>query len=155
RLLDAVADRCIRQSRRDPRDCAPAEQALYDQIDDALDQCAQGKPVEFLMQTNQWYQHILMPPEEFTAYGERLVGQVVRAMQEMLTALGSREALRVLLLTAAAGRLPGLVLTLQTKFAEQSPSAAPEPSGDFGEDLLPERGQPAGVIVLSADATAQ
>jgi hypothetical protein len=33
RLLGAVADACVRRSRRDPRDSAEAEQALYDQLD--------------------------------------------------------------------------------------------------------------------------
>ena len=36
RLLNAVADRCVRQSRRDPRDSAAAEQSLYDQLDGVL-----------------------------------------------------------------------------------------------------------------------
>src|SRR5207248_1328367 len=40
-LVDAVADRCIRQSRRDPRDTAAAEQALYEQIDESLDSCGE------------------------------------------------------------------------------------------------------------------
>src|SRR5262249_30843897 len=32
RVLNALAERCVRQSRWDPRDAAPAEQSLYDQI---------------------------------------------------------------------------------------------------------------------------
>src|SRR5581483_3443688 len=35
KLLEAVADRCVRRSRRDPRASAPAEQALYDQLEKA------------------------------------------------------------------------------------------------------------------------
>ena len=46
-----VADRCIRQSRRDPRDSASAEQALYDQLEDALESAAKGKTVDLLSQT--------------------------------------------------------------------------------------------------------
>src|SRR5260221_727713 len=37
RILNALADRCVRTCRRDPRDSAAAEQTLYEQIDDALD----------------------------------------------------------------------------------------------------------------------
>src|SRR5262249_11445843 len=37
RVLSAVADRCVRLCRRDPRDSAAAEQALYEQIDAILD----------------------------------------------------------------------------------------------------------------------
>jgi hypothetical protein len=171
RLIDAVADRCIRQSRRDPRDCAPAEQALYEQIENALDACAGGKAVEFLLQTNHWYQHIVLRPEEFTACCDRLAGQVVQAIQEMLIASACREALRVVLVSRTAGRLPGLVAALQKAFAEHLLSAELQPSGDFGEDLLAERAEPAaddfgehllaeraepvGVVVLSADAAAQ
>ena len=73
----------------------------------------------------------------------------------MLAATPAREALRLVLLSRAAGRLPGLVGALQNLFAEQAPSSESESSGDFGEDLLQERGEPAGVTVQSADATAQ
>jgi hypothetical protein len=155
RLLDAVADRCILQSRRDPRDTAAAEQVLYERIDDALDTCVQGRAVEFLLQTAHWYQHLLLQPEEITACCDRLVSQVRQAIQEMLAATPARGALRLVLLSRAAGRLPGLVGALQNLFAEQAPSSEPESSGDFGEDLLQERGEPAGVTVQSADATAQ
>jgi molecular chaperone DnaK (HSP70) len=171
RLIDAIADRCIRQSRRDPRDCAPAEQALYEQIENALDAGSGGKAVEFLLQTNQWYQHLLLRPEEFTAYCDRLVGQMMQAIQEMLTANACREALRIVLVSRAAGRLPGLVAALHKAFAERLLAAEIQPSGDFGEDLLAEhaepaasdfgeellaqRAEPVGVVVLSADASAQ
>src|SRR5262249_8339806 len=36
RILDGIADRCVRQSRRDPRDSAQAEQSIYEQIDHGL-----------------------------------------------------------------------------------------------------------------------
>ncbi len=37
KLLDAVSDRCVRMCRRDQRDSAEAEQALYEQLDEVLD----------------------------------------------------------------------------------------------------------------------
>src|SRR5262249_24956412 len=43
RLLDAVADRCIRRSRRDPRASSEAEQALWEQLDGVFAACAQGR----------------------------------------------------------------------------------------------------------------
>jgi hypothetical protein len=61
----------------------------------------------------------------------------------------------VVLVSRAAGRLPGLVSALQKKFPGQLPSVEPETSEDFGEDLLQERGEPARVAVQSADAAAQ
>jgi hypothetical protein len=42
RLLDALSDRCVRLCRRDPRDSADAEQALFEQLDDALDRALGG-----------------------------------------------------------------------------------------------------------------
>ena len=42
RLLDALADRCVRLCRRDPRDSADAEQMLFDQIEDAIDRAGPG-----------------------------------------------------------------------------------------------------------------
>jgi len=155
RLVDAVADRCIRQSRRDPRDCAPVEQALYEQVEDGLDQCSEGGAAEFLMQTTHWYQHLVLRAEEITAACERLVGQAVHAIQELLTTITTPEALRVVLVSHAASRLPGLVAALQKKFPGQLPSAESEASEDFGEDLLQERGEPARVAVQPADAAAQ
>jgi hypothetical protein len=155
RLLDGIADRCIQQSRRDPRDCAAVEQALYDQIEDALDGVGRGESPEFLMQTNHWYQHLVLRPDEFTACCSRLVGQVVQAIQEMLTTTSARETLRVALVSRAAARLPGLVPALQNTLPETMPSAEVEPTADFGEDLLEERAEPARASMLSADAAAQ
>jgi hypothetical protein len=155
RLLDAVADRCIRQSRRDPRDCAPVEQELYEQIEEALDHCSEGRAAEFLMQTTHWYQHLVLRAEEITAFCERLVGQTVHGIQEFLTTITTPEALHVVLVSQAAGRLPGLVSALQKKFPGQLPIAEPEISEDFGEDLLQQRSEPARVAVQPADAAAQ
>ncbi|HLJ94853.1 MAG TPA: hypothetical protein VKU02_16875 [Gemmataceae bacterium] len=155
RLLDAVADRCIRQSRRDPRDTPAAEQALYERIDDALDTCVQGRAVEFLLQTAHWYQHLLLQPEEIRAYCGRLAQQGLQAIRELLATATSRESLRLVVVSRAVGRLPGLVPALQNVLAEATPAADPESSTDFGEDLLPANGQPLGVTVQSADATAQ
>src|SRR5437763_733306 len=64
RLLDAVADRCVRHSRRDPRDSAPSEQMLYEQLDGALDACRQGRSVELVIEAAHWYQNVILGPEE-------------------------------------------------------------------------------------------
>src|SRR5258708_21790906 len=42
RLLDAIAHRCVRQSRRDPRDSALAEQSLFEQLDGVIAGCRRG-----------------------------------------------------------------------------------------------------------------
>src|SRR5207248_5445530 len=64
RLLDAVADRCIRHSRRDPRDSSAAEQMLYEQLDGVLDACWQEQPVEVAVQGEHWCQNLTLRPEE-------------------------------------------------------------------------------------------
>jgi hypothetical protein len=152
RLIDAVADRCIRQSRRDPRDTPAAEQALYEQIEDALDTCGQGKPVEFLMQTTRWYQHLFLRPEEIAASCERLVRQALQAIQETLTTRAATQAPCVVLVSWAAGRLPGLVAALESIFPQHTSESGV--SEDFGEALLQDRQQPARVLVQAADTTA-
>src|SRR5207248_11349664 len=51
RLIDAVSDRCVRVCRRDPRDSADAEQALFEQLDAALDRARAGQRVNLTLRT--------------------------------------------------------------------------------------------------------
>src|SRR5262249_26814130 len=80
RLLDVLADRCVRQSRRDPRDCGDAEQSLYDQIEGILDVCRSGQMAEAAVQTTQWYQNLIVQPGELAAACASLTRQTVDAM---------------------------------------------------------------------------
>jgi hypothetical protein len=165
RLLDQVADRCVRQSRRDPRDSASAEQSLYEQLEDALDRCAQGQVVELLIQTAHWYQNLLLRPEEIVTFCDRLVGRVLEGIQALAaTPSGGRisnpshapEALRVVIVTRAAARLPGLVAALENYVQRPEPATERESSGDFGEDLLLEGSSSSTTVVrISADAAAR
>jgi molecular chaperone DnaK (HSP70) len=157
RLLDRVADRCIRQSRRDPRDSASAEQSLYEQLEHALENSGQGKTVELLIQTERWYQNLLLRPEEFAGFCEPLVVRAVEGVRGLLTQ-GGRETLRIVLVTRAAGRLPGLVPALQkaTGTVGQDSNPVPqEPAEDFGEALFAEGSSPAGVALLADDDVAR
>jgi hypothetical protein len=112
RLLDGLAERCIRHSRRDPRDSGEAEQALFDQLDAVLDATSQGQPAEAVVRAASWFQDLLVRPEEITQFCAPLVRQT-------LTELGQAPDLRQngkatwLLLTEAVGRLPGLTKALQ------------------------------------------
>jgi hypothetical protein len=165
RLLDCVADRCIRQSRRDPRDSPAAEQSLYDQLEEALNLSGQGRIVELLIQTANWYQNLLVRPEEMLAFCDRLVRQTLREIQGMLTASAARTQLHGLFLTQAAGRLPGLASALESLLladvptAQIEPLAVPqaqiEPDSDFGEDLLQGGDLPGRVTLLAADVVAR
>jgi len=156
RLLDMVAERCIRQSRRDPRDSAVTEQSLYDQLEDAFDTAAQGKMVELLIQTTHWYQNLFLRPEEFVTFCERNVRQVIDGIQTMLTSSSTRDVVRSVLVTRAAERLPGLLPALQEYVRDFVPAAVePDPSDDFGEDLLQGAGGPGRVTVIPADGVAR
>jgi hypothetical protein len=155
RILDAVADRCVRQSRRDPRDSAVAEQSLYEQLDPAMERVREGKFVEMLIQTNHWYQNLILRPEEFTGFCERLVVQAVDQLKSLLASASTAEPARLVCLTHTAARLPGLMTALDKVVQMPSEIAAPAPSADFGEDLLESVPSPAGLIALPPDAAAR
>jgi hypothetical protein len=154
-LLDKVADRCVRQSRRDPRDCAPAEQSLYEQLDDALEACKRGKTVELLIQTSHWYQNLLLRHEELITFCERLVRQVLEGIRAMYTETTAREGPTLLFVSRSAGRLPGLVAALQNLLPPPVAAAERELSDDFGEALLPQNLGAACVTELASDAVAR
>src|SRR5262249_18759095 len=101
RLLAFVADRCIRQSRRDPRDSAAAEQTLYDDLENLLDACRQGRMAELAIQTPHWYQNLILQPEEVVQCCGGLVRPVVDGLEAVRAATKPKEPPRVVLLTAA------------------------------------------------------
>jgi hypothetical protein len=122
RLLDAAADRCVRLCRRDPRDSAPAEQGLYEQLDAALDALRPGQPVSLHVRTSQWYQELTLAPEELESFCAPLAQRVIDGMQQALAqahaaarALGPPERVWV---TYGAARLPGLVNALTQHLPE-------------------------------------
>ncbi len=156
KLLDIVADHCVRQSRRDPRDSAVAEQSLYEQFDEALELCRQGQPAELVIHTGTWYQNLLWRPEELAGFCAPLVQQVIDVMQTMLADLESQGPLNAVLVTAAAGRLPGLVAALEENIAQAPPTEPHEQEEDFGLGLFSgEETVRSGVHVLSPDAAAR
>jgi hypothetical protein len=154
-LLNAVADRCVRQSRRDPRDCANAEQTLYDQLDRCLVRAKEGKIAELLVQTTQWYQNLFLRPEELDAICRPLVEKVLVQIQAFLAKSDGSARLQRVLVSGAAWRLAGLAPALQTLVDGESPRAAAIPitADDFGEDLLP-AGQDLGLVTSVGDEAA-
>jgi hypothetical protein len=153
RLLNQVADRCIRQSRRDPRDCASAEQSLYEQIDDALDRVGSGKTVELLIQTSNWFQNLLLRSEELVAFCSGLVRESLNLIPTVL----GQSTPAVVLVSAAAARLPGLTGALEGSSPQMALPVQDEVQDtDFGEDLIEGRiEQPSGARVLAPDAAAR
>jgi hypothetical protein len=156
RLLDAIADRCVRLSRRDPRDCATAEQLLYDQLDAAFDAGRRGQMAQLIVQMPQWGRDILLRPEELDAACAPLARQALAEMRALRRSLPLGVA-PVVLVTDAAGRLPGLVRALEgaVEGPRQAPPSDPDYE-DFGEGLLEDDliGR-AAVSVLSPDAAAR
>src|SRR5207237_5779359 len=110
RLLDAISDRCVRLCRRDPRDSADAEQALYEQLDDATDHARTGQRVGLTVRTDRWFQDVTLSPEEFDGYCAALARGAAESVRDLVAVDGSGLALppRTVWLTHEAGRLPGL-----------------------------------------------
>jgi hypothetical protein len=156
RLLDVVADRCVRQTRRDPRDSAPAEQGLYDQLDGAFDACRRGQMAELMVQMAQWGQNLILRPDELAAACVPLVRQTLAELRALRRSL-PLSITPVLLVTDAAGRLPGLVRALEDALGPAEPAPEREAdSEDFGEGLLDDEliGRTS-VSVLSPGAAAR
>lgn len=129
RVLDAVADQCIRMCRRDPRDWPEAEQGLFEQIPYALEQCHVGQTIRWLVRTDEWYQELHMVPEELEGYCASLAQTAEQAIRQLMQSMNHSVPLRALWMTSRASRLPGLNRQLQwnkstaTRLETLSPSA--------------------------------
>ncbi|OAI45860.1 hypothetical protein AYO44_02350 [Planctomycetaceae bacterium SCGC AG-212-F19] len=110
RLLDGIADRCIRHSRRDPRATGATEQALYEQLDRAMESSGQGRLVELVIQSENWYQDLVLKPGEIVGYSAALVRPALTELRRLLAAANQPVAL--VAATASAARLPGLLRAL-------------------------------------------
>jgi hypothetical protein len=160
RLLDALADVCILQSRRDPRESSVAEQALFDQLDGILEDSRHGRMMNVVFQTEHWYQNLVLQPEDTIGFCAPLVRQVLAELDRIFQASWPKGSPRTLLLTAAAGLLPGLVPALQSymgSWETLGAAADGDTEEDFGLGLLSEGepGEPEPVIVLSPEAAAR
>jgi len=152
RLLDAVAERCVRQSRRDPRDSAPAEQMLWDQLDAAVDQCAAGQMADLVIQTAHWCQNLVWRPDDPAIACAGLASQTLNELRVMEETHGAPAHV---LVTASASRLPGLLPLLKDALWQPTPEeqAEVDPNSDFGEGLIQdEPSSPAPLTVLAGDA---
>jgi len=129
RVLDAVADHCIRLCRRDPRDWPEAEQGLFEQLPYALEQCYAGQPIRWLVRTDEWYQELHMVPEELEGYCAGLAQSAEQVIRQLTQDTNNSAPPRALWMTSRASRLPGLNRQLQwnkppgTRLEILSPSA--------------------------------
>lgn len=120
RLIDAVADRCVRHSRRDPRDSGPAEQMIFNQLDEVIDACRQDQMVEVVVQGSQWCQNLILRPEDVRAACTALVKQAADELRQIIRGAESdeEEGVKALLVSASAWRLPGLREALQDESSD-------------------------------------
>jgi hypothetical protein len=151
RVLNMVADRCVRLSRRDPRDSAAAEQMLYEQLDHALDACRRGQLAELVVQSTTWCQNLVLRPEELAGWCSGFLRQAIDGMRPVHEVPQVYEHPSVVVLSDSAASLPGLVGALEERLGMpvalddlDNPGSEPE---DTASATL--------ITVLSADAAAR
>ncbi|MBP3959102.1 hypothetical protein J8F10_27980 [Gemmata sp. G18] len=118
RLLDGISDRCVRLCRRDPRDSADAEQALFEQLDEALDRARAGQRMSLTVRTAHWFQDVLQQPEEIEAHCSALARLTGDSVRDFVSGIGLAEPPRAVWLTDAAARLPGFVRAVHANTPE-------------------------------------
>ncbi len=161
RLLNAIADRCILQSRRDPRECPEAEQSLFDQLASVWESCGHGRAVTVGLQAGSWYQNVVLQPEDVCAAVALLVRLTVEQVAEAFATTQAEATPGALFLSATAGRLPGLLAALHARFGLDGPKkdqrTVPGATEDFGEGLLEieEAALPLTLQVLGPDAVGR
>ena len=163
RMLNALADCCVLQSRRDPRDAPVAEQALYEQLEDVFEACRHGRMASVAFQTPSWYQNLVLRPDQPVVFCAALIEQALAEVEAVLGCSWPEGPPTVVVFTATAGKLPGLSTTLESRLEDLHPVAgagglrATLPlTEDFGEGLLEEDPEsPPLLSVLSPDAPAQ
>jgi hypothetical protein len=113
RLIDVISDRCVRLCRRDPRDSAAAEQSLFEQLDATLNAPRHDPRLTLNLRTEHWFQEMKLTFEDvenFTAGLARLAVDGMRqAAADAHAAAPVMARPDLLLVTADAARLPGLV----------------------------------------------
>ncbi|MFO0851950.1 MAG: hypothetical protein U0871_25795 [Gemmataceae bacterium] len=120
RLIDTLADRCVRLCRRDPRDSADAEQTLYEQLGPALDRVRAGLPVTLTVRGNHWYQDLVLQPEDVDVFCAPLAQVGAEGLEHLLRGANLPVPPRAVWLTHTAARLPGLLRELRLTTPEQT-----------------------------------
>jgi hypothetical protein len=138
RLIDALSDRCVRLCRRDPRDSAIAEQALYEQLDLAFEMTQNGEKTRLTVRSEHWYQDLVHQPEEVDQFCALLSKQASESTRSTLESADSLVPPRAIWLTHSAARLPGLAKSLHENSAEQTAiqSLPPQAAADAAAWLI-------------------
>jgi hypothetical protein len=120
RLLDSIAEKCVRHSRRDPRDSGSAEQLLFDQIDGVIDAADQAQLVEVVVRTDTWCQNLFLQPDQVAEFCAAAVEDAAREIGSAF-ASATPEVLSGVWLTANVGRLPGLTPAIREIVGDSIP----------------------------------
>ncbi len=127
RLLDRISDRCVRLCRRDPRDSAVAEQALYEQLDLALLAYRQGQRAELSVRSEHWYQDISLATDEWEGFCAGLAKQAVDVIHELIETARLTQPPTMIWLTHTAACMPGLARQLHQHATERTAVALLHP----------------------------
>lgn len=163
RLINALADCCVLQSRRDPRDAPHAEQGLFEQLDSLMGAVQQGRSAQVAIQGGQWYQNLLVTPEQAHGFCHCLISRTLQEIDAVCAGLTAEELPGSILVTYEAGRLPGLAASLRMFMEErvrtpafEGPVRVQEVDEDFGAGLLEGvPGEMSSVVLLAADGPAR
>ena len=120
RLVDGLADRCVRVCRRDPRDSADAEQDLFLQLDDVLERARVGQPHTITIRSQRWYQDLTVGPDDLEAICAPVNRVAIDALKQFLMSAALDVPPRAVWLTHTAGRLPGLAAKIYKHSPEQT-----------------------------------
>ncbi len=120
-VIRCVAEQCIRWCRRDPRDSPEADQSVFDQTDDVLEQCSQSRPAVVRVQAVSWYQEVTIRPEAVAAGCSVLSRQAAEAIWQCVLRASPCGQEPAVWFTAEAARLPGLAAAFYARSDEQIP----------------------------------
>jgi hypothetical protein len=120
RSIDAIADRCVRLCRRDPRDSAEAEQGLFEQLDEAPERTRTGQRINLTVRTAHWFQDVILHPDEFDGLCSALAQEAGREIHELAAGTNLPNPPREIWLTHEASRLPGLRAAVQAGTPEST-----------------------------------
>jgi hypothetical protein len=127
RLIDALSDRCVRLCRRDPRDSADAEQALFEQLDTALEKIRQAQPVTLTLRGEKWYQDLVQQPTDFDSHCAPLIRSAAENLRQIVANAGAAAPPRAVWLTDTAAKLPGLAAAIFQNSSERTEVAVLPP----------------------------
>lgn len=161
RLLNALADACILQSRRDPRACGGAEQTLFLQLPTLLEESRQGRMVNVSFHTSTWAQNLVLHPNQVATFCTSLTRQVLHEVEKIYHASWPRRPPSVLILSSQVGLLPGVIPALQEAFERWTAASLEQEimhggEEDFGENLAGDDPAQSGkLILLGTEAAAR